>query len=145
VQKLAISKRVHFLGIRSDVPDLLQAADLFALTSVSEAASLTLLEAMASGLPVVVTDVGGNPEIVRHEQEGLLVPRGDAIATAAACRRLLEDPMSAAAMGAAGRARVEERYQLSRTIDRYLQLYRSPSQVEESFQPWVHHLPCAKG
>ena len=141
VQTLKITGRVHFLGIRSNVPDLLQAADLFALTSVSEAASLTLLEAMASGLPVVVTDVGGNPEIVRHEQEGLLVPRGDATATAAACRRLLDDPREAATMGAAGRARVEERYQLPRTIDRYLQLYRNPGRAEESSQPWV---PCGK-
>ena len=123
-RKLGIGERVRFLGIRRDVPDLLQAADLFALMSVSEAASLTLLEAMACGLPVVVTDVGGNSEIVRHEQEGLLVPRGDASAAATAFGRLLDDPVRSATMGAAGRARVRERYQLSRTIDRYLQLYR---------------------
>ena len=68
---------LRFLGVRSDVPDLLQAMDVFALTSVCEAASLTLLEAMAAGLPVVVTAVGGNPEIVRDGGEGLLVPRGN--------------------------------------------------------------------
>ncbi len=122
--QLGIDGRVRFLGVRSDVPDILRAIDLFTLTSVSEAASLTLLEAMASGLPVVVTAVGGNPEIVRHEKEGLLVPRGDPQAAATAFLRLLDDPAGAAVVGKAGRARVEERYQLSRTIDRYLELYR---------------------
>lgn len=123
VGELGISQRVHFLGVRSDVPDLLQAADLFALTSVSEAASLTLLEAMASGLPVVVTAVGGNPEMVRHDQEGLLVPRGDATATAAALAQLLAEPARAGAMGSAGRARVWERYRLDYTVARYARLY----------------------
>jgi glycosyltransferase involved in cell wall biosynthesis len=119
-----ISGRVRFLGVRSDVPALLQASDLFALTSVSEAASLTLLEAMASGLAVVVTNVGGNPEIVREGVEGLLVPRGDSSATATALLRLLDDPALAAAMGAAGRARVEDRYRLQRTIESYYALYQ---------------------
>jgi glycosyltransferase involved in cell wall biosynthesis len=119
-----IAGRVRFLGIRSDVPALLQASDIFALTSVSEAASLTLLEAMASGLAVVVTNVGGNPEIVRDGVEGLLVPRGDSEAAATALLRLLNDPVRADAMGTAGRARVESRYQLQRTIDSYLALYR---------------------
>ncbi len=91
---------------------------------MSEAASLTLLEAMATRLPVVVTAVGGNPEIVRDGVEGLLVPRGDAEAAAAAFLRLLDDSAAAAAMGAAGRARVEERYQLSKTIDAYWRLYQ---------------------
>ncbi len=123
-ERLGISGRVRFLGVRSDVPDLLRAVDVFALTSVSEAASLTLLEAMASRLPVVVTDVGGNPEIVRDGVEGVLVPRGDAEAAAAAFLRVLDDPARAAAMGAAGRARVEERYPLSKTIDAYWRLYQ---------------------
>jgi glycosyltransferase involved in cell wall biosynthesis len=124
VHQFRMEQRVRFLGVRADVPDLLQAVDLFALTSLSEAASLTLLEAMASSLPVVVTEVGGNPEIVRHGLEGLLVPRGDAEATAAALLRLLDNPAAAAAMGAAGRARVETRYRLEQTIDNYFRLYQ---------------------
>src|SRR5262249_32390949 len=94
--ELRVTDRVRFLGIQSAIPDLMRAADVFALTSLSEAASLTLLEAMASGLPVVVTAVGGNPEIVRHEGEGLLVPRGDAAACAEAFRRLFREPELAA-------------------------------------------------
>jgi glycosyltransferase involved in cell wall biosynthesis len=120
---LNIRERVKFLRIRKDIPDLMQAADVFALTSLSEAASLTLLEAMASGLPVVVTDVGGNPEIVRHEQEGLLFPRGDAAGCARALQRLLRDPALAQRLGQAGRARAIERYQLSRTVEQYHDLY----------------------
>lgn len=123
--ELRIPDRVKFLGIRSDIPELMRAADVFALTSLSEAASLTLLEAMASGLPAVVTAVGGNPEIVRHEREGLLFPRGDAAGCAAAFRRLFADPMLAERLGAAGRERALDRYQLSRTVDQYYELYRS--------------------
>ena len=122
--ELRVTDRVKFLGIRSDVPDLMRAADVFALTSLSEAASLTLLEAMASGLPGVVTDVGGNPEIVRHGREGLLFPRGDTAGCAAALRRLFRDPQFAAKLGAAGRRRAEERYRLERTVERYYGLYR---------------------
>jgi len=122
--ELRIPDRVKFLGIRDDVPDLMRAADVFALTSLSEAASLTLLEAMASGLPSVVTAVGGNPEIVRHEREGLLIPRGDADACAAAFRRLFADPALAERLGSAARERAVERYRLSRTVDEYFALYR---------------------
>lgn len=121
---LRIRDRVKFLGIRSDIPDLMRAADVFALTSLSEAASLTLLEAMASGLPAVVTEVGGNPEIVRHDQEGLLFLRGDTIGCAAGFRRLFREPGLAARLGAAGRARALDRYRLDRTVEEYYHLYR---------------------
>ncbi|QEG26260.1 Putative glycosyltransferase EpsD [Gemmata obscuriglobus] len=121
--ELRVPDRVRFLGIRTDIPDLMRAADAFALTSLSEAASLTLLEAMASALPAVVTAVGGNPEIVRHEQEGLLFPRGDAAGCADAIRRLFRAPDFAARLGANGRARAVERYQLARTVDEYYKLY----------------------
>ncbi len=121
--ELRVADRVKFLGIRADIPELMRAADAFALTSLSEAASLTLLEAMASGLPAVVTDVGGNGEIVRHEREGLLFPRGDAAACADAITRVFRDPALAARMGAAGRARAIERYQLGRTVEAYYELY----------------------
>jgi L-malate glycosyltransferase len=123
-RSLGIADRVKFLGIRKDVPELLRVAEVFALTSVSEAASLTLLEAMATGLPVVVTNVGGNPEIVRHEREGLLVPRGDWAACGDAFRRLFREPALAKALGFAARDRVRERYRQEQTIDAYHALYR---------------------
>jgi len=121
--ELRVPDRVKFLGIRTDIAELMRAADAFALTSLSEAASLTLLEAMASSLPAIVTNVGGNPEIVRHEQEGLLFPRGDAVGCADAIRRLFRDSELSARLGAAGRERALERYQLNRTVEEYFQLY----------------------
>jgi len=120
---LGIEGRVQFLGVRDDVPDLLRASDVFTLTSISEAASLTLLEAMACRLPVVVTAVGGNPEIVEHGRHGYLVPRGDDVAAAEAIRQLLEDPVRAAAMGAAGHQHVSDHYRLEDTIDAYYHRY----------------------
>jgi glycosyltransferase involved in cell wall biosynthesis len=122
--RLGLGGRVHFLGVRSDVPELLQAADLLLLTSICEAASLTLLEGMAAALPVVATAVGGNPELVRDGVDGILVPRGDAAAVTAAALRLLDDPATARRMGAAGRARVEERFQLAQTVAGYYRLYK---------------------
>lgn len=127
VKSLGIENRVHFLGVRSDVPDILQAVDIFALTSLCEAASLTLLEAMAAGLPVVVTDVGGNPEIVRQGLDGFLAPRQAVDEIAQAIKKLLDDPEQARQMGISGRERVKEHYTLDRTITRYHQLYRQLS------------------
>jgi L-malate glycosyltransferase len=123
-RSLGLEGRVRFLGVRSDVPEILRALDVFALTSVSEASSLTLLEAMASGVPVVVTAVGGNPELVRHGIDGLHVPRGDASATAAAILQILDDPALASRMGQAARQRVMDRYQLAATVAAYHRLYR---------------------
>jgi L-malate glycosyltransferase len=117
-----LAGRVIFLGVRDDVPDILRAVDVFALTSVSEAASLTLMEAMATSVPVVVTDVGGNPEIVRDGIEGWLVPRGDHHAIGSAILRILDDP-AASAMGAAGRLTAEVRYRIEKTIDQYMNLF----------------------
>jgi glycosyltransferase involved in cell wall biosynthesis len=120
------------MGVRSDVPEVLRAADLFALTSVSEAASITLLEAMASATPVVVTAVGGNAEIVREGIDGLLAPRGDVHALALAMLRVLGDPRAAFAMGRAGAERVRTLFRLDRTVDRYYQLYASASRSRAS-------------
>ena len=100
--ELGIASRVQFLGVRRDVPDLLRAADVFALTSVSEGASITVLEAMASGVACVLTGVGGNPELVRDGLDGLLVPRGDHQSAAAALLKLLNDGEMTARCGGRG-------------------------------------------
>ncbi len=123
VGRLGLETRVKFLGIRRDVPDVLAASTVFCLNSVSEAASLTLMEAMAAGRPVVVTDVGGNPEIVREGVDGLLVPRQDPGALAAALLQVLDSPEVAHRMGEAGAARVRDVYRIDRTVQRYFELY----------------------
>jgi glycosyltransferase involved in cell wall biosynthesis len=122
-KELAIDSAVEFWGVRRDISDILQACDVFSLTSVSEAASLTLLEAMANGCPVAITDVGGNGEHVTHGEHGLLSPRGDSEALAENFRRLVSDPKSAEQMAQAARARVTSQFRLSDAIDRYEQLY----------------------
>ncbi|WP_145122972.1 glycosyltransferase [Rosistilla oblonga] len=116
---------IEFWGIRSDVADILRAVDLFTLTSVSEAASLTLLEAMASQCPAVVTDVGGNGEHVSEGVEGFLVPRGDHESLANRCGELFDNPKQTQAMGAAARARVIEKFDLQQTIAAYHRHYQS--------------------
>ena len=120
-----LADRVRFLGVRDDVADLLRASDVFALTSVSEAASITLLEAMAAARPVVVTAVGGNPEIVRVGVDGLLAPRGNSSAVAEAILRLLSDDALARSLGRSAQERVRTQFQLDRTIAEYAVLYQS--------------------
>ena len=127
VDSLGLRDRVKFLGVRSDVASLLQVVDVFAMTSLSEAASITILEAMAAAKPVVVTAVGGNPEIVRDGVDGLLVPRADPAATAAALLRILGDSSLAAALGASGAEHVQTHFQLKRTIDRYWNIFATES------------------
>jgi glycosyltransferase involved in cell wall biosynthesis len=114
---------VRFLGVRRDVPSLLDASTIFALTSVSEGASLTVLEAMAAAKSIVLTNVGGNPELVRQNVDGLLAPRGDVDGIAEAFTRILADPPLAATLGASAAARVRQQFLLDRTIEGYYELY----------------------
>lgn len=124
VKNLGITERVRFLGIRADVAQVLQCADVFVLTSVSEAASLTLLEAMATGLPAIVTAVGGNPEIVRDGVEGLHIERGSSTGCARAMIQLFRNPGYAHQLGCAARQRVEDHYRLEQTVSAYHRLYQ---------------------
>jgi glycosyltransferase involved in cell wall biosynthesis len=124
VDSLGIRGRTIFLGVRQDVPEILAAIDVFALSSLSEAASITVLEAMATGVPIVITNVGGNPEMVRDGIDGLLTPRGDAGAMAAGMTRLLQERGLAERMGSLAAARARSDYRLDRTVDRYFELYQ---------------------
>ena len=110
-------------GAREDVAEQLRAIDLFALPSKAEGISNTILEAMATGLPVVATRVGGNPELVEEGRTGLLVPPSDPAALAAAFARYAEDPALAATHGAAGRERARAEFSLERMVGRYTALY----------------------
>ena len=108
-QALGIGDQVEVLGWvgPTERARLLARADVFILPSYQEGLPMALLEAMAAGLPAIVTPVGGIPEVVRHEQEGLLVEPGDVPAIARAIRRLCEQPADRLAMGRAARRRVE--------------------------------------
>lgn len=121
-RKLGLSSRVKFLGHRSDARDWLAACDAYANSSVSEGVSLTILEAMAAGLPVAVTGVGGTPEVV-DASCGRVVPARNQQALARALAELADDPGLRRALGAAGRARVEARFTLERMIREYASVY----------------------
>jgi len=108
--RLGIPDRIHMLGDRSDVPEVLAALDLFVLPSRTEGMSNALLEAMATALPVVATAVGGNPEVISTERTGVLIPPDDSSALADAVRRLVTTPALAQRLGAAARRDVEDRY-----------------------------------
>ncbi len=112
----------RFLGARSDVPDLMAAMDVFALSSVNEGFGRVLVEAMASGLPVVATAVGGVPEVVEHEQTGLLTRPGDPAALAEAVQRLLDNPELRAAYGRRGRRRADA-FSIEQTVEDFERLY----------------------
>lgn len=123
IKDAGIANRVFLLGDRSDVPALLPAFSIFAMSSVSEGYSIALLEACASALPIVTTRVGGNGEIVTDGVNGLVVPPQDPEAMAAALIRLLDDPDLAARMGHAGRAWLLENATFDVMAARYLALY----------------------
>ncbi len=123
VKELGLGDAVRFLGVREDVPNLLAAADVFVLSSLSEGISVTLLEAMAASLTIVATAVGGNPEVVVHGETGLLSPRRDAQAMGLNLAALATDPRRRAEMGNAGRRRVETVFTQERMHRRYAALY----------------------
>ena len=122
--ELGCSGATWWLGPRSDVPDLLNAADLFVLPSRYEACSNALLEAFGCGLAVVATRVGGNPELVSDGEDGLLVAPDDPEALAVAMSRLLADAGLRRRLGEQARRTVEQRFALPGWVSRYADLYR---------------------
>jgi sugar transferase (PEP-CTERM/EpsH1 system associated) len=110
-------------GERADVPDVMRSLDAFVLPSLAEGISNTILEAMASGLAVLATRVGGNAELVVEGETGTLVPAGDVEALASGLIGLAGDPAKASAMGRAGRERVEQRFSLPAMVAAYQGLY----------------------
>jgi sugar transferase (PEP-CTERM/EpsH1 system associated) len=110
-------------GSREDVAPILRGLDVFVLPSKAEGISNTILEAMASGLPVVATRVGGNPELVTEGESGLLVPAGSPEALAQAVRRYLDEPGLAQRQGQAARRRIEREFSLDAMVSRYLAVY----------------------
>lgn len=127
VAELGLGPRVRLLGECKDVPVTLDAMDVFVLPSFAEGISNTLLEAMAMALPVVVTRVGGNPELVEDGVNGIHVPRRAPEALTAAITRYLEDDHLRAVHGKSSRLRAVDRFSLEQMTTAYTTLYRDPT------------------
>jgi glycosyltransferase involved in cell wall biosynthesis len=122
---LGISDNVLFLGYREDVPSLLLASDVFVLSSLAEGLPLALLEAMAVGLPVVASRVGGVPDVVRGGENGILVRPGMPLSLAEGMLELMEDPEQARRLGEAGRQHVCRSFGPSQAARRMAAVYRT--------------------
>jgi glycosyltransferase involved in cell wall biosynthesis len=118
-----VSHRVSFLGARQDIAALLSCADISVLPSHEEGFPNAILEAMAAGLPVVATSVGGNQEAVLHETTGLLIPPHAPLELASALKRLILSPDLRRHWGEAGRQRVQENFSLTSCVKNYEKLY----------------------
>lgn len=123
VEELALQDVVWLAGDRADVPSLLRAMDIFVLPSLGEGISNTVLEAMASGLPVIATAVGGNVELVEEGFNGRLIPVGDCQALSDALASLANNAGERARQGANARSRVCQHFDWNRTVDAYLRVY----------------------
>jgi sugar transferase (PEP-CTERM/EpsH1 system associated) len=122
VADAGLAERAWFPGERGDVPNVMRSLSCFALPSLAEGISNTILEAMASGLPVVATRVGGNAELVRHGATGLIVPPADPQAMATALRQAASEA-GPASWGQAGRVEVERRFSLDSMVAAYQGVY----------------------
>lgn len=118
-----VGSLVWLPGEQADVPNVMRGLNLFVLPSQAEGISNTILEAMAAGLPVLATNVGGNAELVADGETGGIVPPGDVEVLAGGLVRMATDPARAVAMGRAGRARVEQHFSLPKMVAAYQGLY----------------------
>jgi glycosyltransferase involved in cell wall biosynthesis len=123
--RLGMEDRVRFLGYRTDARALIGLLDVLVVPSLTEGSPLIVLEAMAAGVPVVASTVGGIPDQARHGEEGLLVPPGDPEALAGAMGELLRDPSRARLLGAAGRRRTENEFSHETLVRRIEGIYRA--------------------
>nr|BAL54422.1 glycosyl transferase family 1 [uncultured Gammaproteobacteria bacterium] len=125
LDRAGLSELAWLAGERDDVPEVLRGLDVFVLPSQAEGISNTLLEAMATGLPVVATAVGGNVELVAEGENGTLVPKEDPERLAEALAGYVESESRRKTHGRCGRAKVEERFTLTRMIENYMKVYDS--------------------
>lgn len=124
-RELGMAERVRFLGVRSDIPAILNAADIFTLPSRYEGNPMSVMEAMAAGLPVVATAVGGVPELVEEGVSGILTPNEDLEALVVALQRLVDNAVLRRQMGEAALRRAREKFDIRHTVRAYEDLYES--------------------
>jgi glycosyltransferase involved in cell wall biosynthesis len=124
IDSLGIAAHVRIMGVQPEPAALLRQLDVFALTSEIEGTSMSILEAMATGLPVVATAVGGTPALLRDGECGRLVGHGDPHAFARAILDVISDPQMARRIGERARGVVEQRHSLARMTDEYEKVYR---------------------
>lgn len=123
VGELRLDECVHFLGYRNDVPGLMRAMDVFVMSSKDEGLGTSILDAMAAGVPVAATAAGGIPEIVRHEETGLLASIGDFEGLGANIVRLLREPELRETLTAKARMMIDEAHTVERMVEGNLSVY----------------------
>lgn len=123
VHALKISEAVHFMGIRSDIDDVLRMSDIFVLPSKSEGMSNTILEAMSTSLPVVATRVGGNIELVIEGETGILIPSDNRLVLEQSLLYLIDHPLTRKKMGEAARKRISSNYSIHTMVKNYEKFY----------------------
>jgi glycosyltransferase involved in cell wall biosynthesis len=124
-RNLGLSGQIHFLGLRADIPDILGAMDVFVLSSDYEGSPLSVIEAMASGLPVVSTAAGGVPDLFESGREGFLVPLGNMKSLSGALDLLLSDSDTRKFMGIAAARRAKRNFDVTTMVRAYEELYES--------------------
>ena len=124
-ESLNISDKIDFVGAVNDVPQRLSSHDAFVLSSITEGLPLAIIEAMAGGLPVVSTDVGGMREVIINGENGYLVPSQDEQALLQALLSLCADPLHLQTMGDTAKDIIHANYSLNKMVDQYLRLYQS--------------------
>jgi len=122
-KSLGLASQVHFLGLRTDIPDVLRAMDVFVLSSDYEGNPLSVMEAMAAGLPVVTTAAGGVPDLLEHGRQGLIVPLGNVQVLSIAMSLLVEDREHRQSLGRAAARRARENFDVSTMVRAYEELY----------------------
>jgi glycosyltransferase involved in cell wall biosynthesis len=125
VRELGLEGHIRFLGIRRDIPQVMNAADAYVLSSDTEGLPMVLLQASASALPIVATNVGGNAEVVQHNRTGFLAPSGDTMALADAIERTSGlNAFDRSRLGGAGRQFTHENFGIGHIVDQWEELYR---------------------
>jgi glycosyltransferase involved in cell wall biosynthesis len=125
ITRKSLTDCVHLAGSRSDIDQILPGADAFVLSSKREGLPMSILEAMSAGLPVIATNVGGIPEVIRDGENGILVPSQDPDSLAGAICKVLDDSNYARELGKKARETIESKYSLTTVTEAYSRIYLS--------------------